>query len=193
MATEPWAAKTKGGNAVKEIEQRKSVRKYSSRPVEKERLDVVLESARLAPSGHNKQPWHFIVVTDAKRREEIALVSKQQRWMISAPVFIVCIADIRARVQSAQPIYVDEESPSFELKRVIRDTAIAASHILLEARHQGLDTCWVGWYEQKDLRPVLGIPEDKFVVGVITLGYADEEPVSRPRKRMEEILHYEHW
>ena len=161
--------------------------------MEKEKLDAILESARIAPSGHNKQSWHFIVVTDAKKREEIVSVCRQQRWMISAPVFIVCIADIRARVQSDQPIYVDEESPSFELKRVIRDTAIATSHILLEARHQGLDTCWVGYYDQKDLRPLLGIPEDKFVVGIVTLGYGDEVPVPRPRKSMDEILHNERW
>ncbi|MDD3981001.1 MAG: nitroreductase family protein [Spirochaetia bacterium] len=178
---------------MKEIEQRKSVRKYSSKQVEKEKLDAILESARIAPSGHNKQPWHFIVVSDPEKRQEIATVSKQQRWMISAPLHIVCIADIRARVQSPEPTYVDEETPSFELKRVIRDTAIAASHILLEARHQGLDTCWVGYYDQKDIRPVLGIPEDKFVVGVVTLGYADESPVPRPRKRIEEIVHYERW
>ena len=178
---------------MKEIEERKSVRKYSPRPVEKEKLDAILESARIAPSGHNKQPWHFIVVADAKKREEVVLACRQQRWMISAPVFIVCIADIRARVQSDQPICVDEESPSFELKRVIRDTAIATSYIQLEARHQGLDTCWVGYYDQKDIRPLLGIPDDKFIVGIVTVGYADEVPVPRPRKRMEEILHYEHW
>ena len=178
---------------MKEIEERKSVRKYSPKPVAKEKLDAILESARLAPSGNNKQPWHFIVVTDEKKREEIAIVSGQQRWMISAPIHIACVADIRARVQSPEPRYVDEETPSLELKRVIRDAAIATSHILLEARHQGLDTCWVGFYNQKDLRPVLGIPEDKFIIGVITLGYADESPAPRPRKRMEEILHYGRW
>ncbi len=178
---------------MREIEQRKSVRKYKAQAVEKAKLEAVMESARLAPSGHNKQPWHFIIVADAGRREDIAEISRNQSWMASAPIHIVCVADIRARVQSLEPIYVDEESPSFELKRVIRDTAIATSHILLEARHQGLDTCWVGYYDQKDLRPLLGIPEDKFVIGVITLGYADEVPTPRPRKRIEEILHYERW
>ena len=178
---------------MREIEERKSVRKYSAEAIEKAKLDAIFGSARLAPSGHNKQPWHFIVVADAGKREEIAMASNQQRWMASAPVHIVCVADIRARTQSAEPMYVDEESPSFELKRVIRDTAIAMSHILLEARHQGLDTCWVSWYDQKEFRPLLGIPEDKFVVGVITLGYADEAPAPKPRKRMEEILHYERW
>jgi nitroreductase len=178
---------------MQEIEQRKSVRKYKAQTVEKAKLEAIMESARLAPSGHNKQPWHFILVTEAAKRQDIAMISRNQRWMASAPVHIVCIADIRARVQSLEPIYVDEESPSFELKRVIRDTAIATSHILLEARHQGLDTCWVGYYDQKDLRPLLGIPEDKFVIGVITLGYADEVPTPRPRKRIEEILRYERW
>jgi nitroreductase len=178
---------------MREIEERKSVRRYSAEAIEKTKLDAILGSARLAPSGHNKQPWHFIVVADAGKREEIAMASNQQRWMASAPVHIVCVADIRARTQNVEPMYVDEESPSFELKRVIRDTAIAMSHILLEARHQGLDTCWVSWYDQKEFRPLLGIPEDKFVVGVITLGYADEAPAPKPRKRMEEILHYERW
>ena len=106
--------------------------------------------------------------------------------MLEAPVFIVCVADIRARVNPDGDLYVDEESDLFELKRVIRDTAIATENILLDATNYGLGTCWVGWYTQKEMRPVLGIPEDKFVIGVITLGYPDESPEKQPRKKLKE-------
>ena len=178
---------------MREIELRRSVRKYKNKVVDSTLIKTILNSARMAPSGHNKQPWHFIVVTDMAIKEAIAKTANNQKWMLAAPVFIVSIADIRARIGAAEEIYVDEETSHWELKRVIRDTSIATENILLEAVSLGLGACWVGWYLQKDLRPILGIPDDKFVVGVITLGYPDESPQSRPRKDLGEIVHFEHW
>lgn len=178
---------------MKEIEERRSIRKYKPKEIESSKLEAILESARLAPSGNNKQPWHFIVVTDASKRQSLVDVANGQSWMLGAPVFIVCIADIRARMESSHDMYIDEESSLYELKRVIRDTAIAIEHVILEATHQGLGTCWVGWYTQKSIRPILGIPSDKYVVGIVTLGYADETPRPRPRKSISEIIHRETW
>jgi nitroreductase len=178
---------------MKEIEERRSIRRYKPIKIESQKLDAVLESARMAPSGNNKQPWHFIVVTDQSKKESLVEVANNQRWMLDAPVFIVCVADIRARVDSLDDIYVDEETSLYELKRVIRDTAIAIGHMQLEATHQGLGTCWVGWFTQKIIRPILGIPSDKYVVGIITLGYADENPPPRQRKAIQEIVHRETW
>lgn len=64
---------------------------------------------------------------------------------------------------------------------------------MLEADDLGLGTCWVGWFIQNEIRPILNIPADKYVVVIVTLGYADEKPQVRPRKRLEEIIHYEIW
>ncbi len=178
---------------MKQIESRRSIRKYQDKKVEKEKIMQVLESARLAPSGSNTQPWHFIIVESEAAKEKLAVADHNQSWMKSAPVFIVCVADIRSRIDNDVEIKLDENSPEPELKQIIRDTAIAIEHILLEAQDLGLSTCWTAWFQQEDVRPVLNIPEDKYVCGIITLGYGDEEPKGRPRKRMEDIIRYEQW
>jgi nitroreductase len=177
---------------LRSIEDRRSIRKYKSTPVSEKQMTAILESARQAPSGSNTQPWHFIVVKDDASRREIASVSHNQRWMLTAPIFIACVADMRSRVPGGE-IAIDEESPAFELKQIIRDTAIAIEHLILEATNQGLGTCWVAWFTQAEIRRVLGLPGDKFVVAVITVGYAEENPSPRKRKKMAEIVHYEKW
>lgn len=88
---------------------------------------------------------------------------------------------------------MDENSLEEELKQIIRDTSISVEHILLGANNLGLGTCWVGWFIQNEIRPILNIPDDKYVVGIVTLGYTDEKPKPRPRKKLEEIIHYESW
>ena len=175
------------------IEKRRSIRKYKNKAVDNELILKLIRSASLAPSGNNTQPWHFIVVDNARLKERITEVSHNQTWMLSAPVFIVCVADIRARIKNSDNISLNEDSPSFELKKIIRDTAISIEHLVLEAVDNGLGTCWVAWYRQDEIRPVLGIPDDKFVVGIVTAGYADEAPGQRPRKNIEELIHRNKW
>lgn len=178
---------------MKEIENRKSVRRYLDKKLEKEKLFQVLESARFAPSGSNTQPWNFIIVESKETKEKIVAADHNQQWMLSAPVFIVCVADICCRLAPSTDMYIDETSSEPEVKMIIRDTAIAIEHILLEADSLGLAACWTGWFEQKDMRPILNIPNDKYVCGVITIGYADEVPAGRPRRRIEDIVRYEKW
>jgi nitroreductase len=180
-------------NVLKEIESRRSIRKYLNKEIEQEKITQILESARLAPSGSNTQPWTFIIVKAKETKEKLLIADHRQQWMSAAPVFIVCVADIRCRIPGNEPIYLDENSSEPELKLIIRDTAIAVEHILIEAEHQGLSTCWTAWFEQDKVRPVLHIPDDKYVCGIITLGYGDESPVQRPRKGIEEIIKYEKW
>jgi nitroreductase len=175
------------------IETRRSIRKYSAKLVEDEKITQLLESARLAPSGSNTQPWHFIVVKDPSTREKLAEVSHHQKWMLSAPVFIVCAGDIRVRIENDPELQWNEESPQEEVKQIIRDTSIAIEHLVLEAVNQGLGTCWVAWFRQDEIRPILNIPPDKYVVSILTVGYADETPNGRPRKKLEEIVHFEKW
>lgn len=178
---------------IREIETRRSIRKYKDQPVEEEKLQQILESARLAPSGSNTQPWHFIVVKTERSRKKLAEKSHNQHWMVTAPVFIVCVADIRSRVNEDVSLVLNENSPQHEVKQIIRDTAIAAEHIVLAAENLGLGTCWIAWFNQADIRPVLNIPPDKYVLSIITVGYADEQPKARPRKKSEDIIHHEVW
>ncbi|QAT48826.1 nitroreductase [Caproiciproducens sp. NJN-50] len=178
---------------MKQIENRRSIRKYQNRKVEKEKIVQILESARLAPSGSNTQPWTFIVVESEDTKEKLTIADHNQTWMMTAPIFIVCVADIRCRISADAGIRLDENSAEPELKQIIRDTAIAIGHLLLEAENQGLGACWTAWFEQGDVRPILNIPEDKYVCGIITVGYGGETPKRRPRKAMEEIVRYETW
>ncbi len=178
---------------IKAIEDRRSIRKYMDKPVEDEKLIQILESARLAPSGSNTQPWQIIVVKEQENREKVAKASYNQKWMTSAPVHLVCVADIKSRLPKSKDLYIDEYSKELEVKQMIRDTSIAIEHMALTATDLGLGTCWIAWFEQKDFRPILNIPEDKYVVAVLTLGYPDEAPNPRPRKSLEEIVHYEQW
>lgn len=178
---------------MKEIEMRRSIRKYIDKPVEEDKLNQIIESARLAPSGSNTQPWHFIVVRTELMRQALSKASHDQKWMISAPIFVVCVANIRSRIDKNIDIVVNENSPQEEVKQMIRDTAISIGYLLLEAENLGLGTCWVAWFTQDEIRPILNIPSDKYVVGIITVGYANEIPKARPRKKMEEIIHSETW
>ena len=83
---------------LKEIRDRRSTRKYLDKQVSHEDILSVLEAARLAPSGSNTQPWRFIVVTSQDTKRKIVQVDHNQEWMMSAPVFIVCVADISCRI-----------------------------------------------------------------------------------------------
>lgn len=178
---------------LKEIEIRRSIRKYIDKSVEDEKIIQLLESARLAPSGSNTQPWNFIVVKSELNRKNLAEIAHNQKWMLSAPVFIVCVADIRCRIEENVNLLLNENSPQEELKQIIRDTSISVGYMLLEAENLGLGACWVAWFTQDKIRPILNIPTDKYVVGIITIGYANETPKARPRKKFEEIIHYETW
>ncbi|MFT8350591.1 nitroreductase family protein [Clostridium saccharoperbutylacetonicum] len=176
---------------IKEIEMRRSIRKYSDKQVEDNQIKALLESARLAPSVNNTQPWNYIIVKSEKMRQKVVEASHNQKWMLTAPVFIVCVADISCRIK--EEVYIDDNSPQDELKRIIRDTSISVGYMLLEANNLGLGICWVAEFTQEEIRPVLNIPTDKYIVGVITVGYPNENPKARPRKKLEDMIHYECW
>lgn len=179
---------------LKEIQNRRSIRKYTDKEVEQEKIIELLDAARIAASGSNTQPWNFIIVKSQKRKAELAKVSHNQSWMLTAPVFIVCVADISSRIKEIDKnMYLNEHSPGEEVKQIIRDTSIAITNIMIQAVNLDLSTCWVAWFRQKEIRPILNIPNDKYVVGILTLGYSDESPNPRPRKSIEDIIHFEKW
>lgn len=175
------------------IKNRRSIRKYMNKEVEEDKLLEILESGRLAPSGSNTQPWQFIVIKSEQNKEKVAKVSHNQKWMTTAPIQIVCVADIRCRIDENIDISLDENSKEEEVKQIIRDTSIAVEHMSLTATELGLGSCWVAWFTQAEFRSVLNIPDDKYVLCVLTIGYPDEAPNPRPRKKLEDIVHYEKW
>ncbi|MGW8114645.1 nitroreductase family protein [Caproicibacterium sp. NSD3] len=178
---------------LKEIESRRSIRKYLTRDVTDKQILDLIESARLAPSGDNTQPWNFIVVRSTAIKNALISADHNQGWIKEAPVLLVCTADITCRKKDG-PFHLDENSPEPELKQIIRDTAIAIENLLLEAEHDGLAACWTGWFDQKDVRPILGVPENQYICGIIPIGYsAEARPAPRPRRPLETMVYYDSW
>ncbi len=165
------------------IEQRRSIRKYKSDEVSDELVNMVIEAARLAPSGNNAQPWRFVIAGEDEKellkKDEIIM----QDWVYQAPVLIVCCANPSVYQKKHVKGWDDEN-----VLRAIRDLAIASEHMVLRAEELGLGTCYVGWIKKEEIKQTLGIPEHYKVPYVITLGYANEEPKARPRLGYDEIV-----
>jgi nitroreductase len=158
------------------IKTRRSIRSYLPGDVEQEKLGQVLEAARLAPSGANRQAWKFIVVSDPGIRKELAAITRGQDFVAEAPVVIAAVAtDPAVTTGSGEPAH-----------RI--DVAIAVDHMTLAAHALGLGTCWIGAFDQRGAERVLGVPESAEVVVLLTLGYAAKEGVFRGRKKIEEVV-----
>lgn len=154
------------------IQKRRSIRKYQSKPISKELLTFMMEMARFAPSGANRQPWHLVVVTDPEKLRELVPICKDQRFVGECSAFIAGIDD-----------------PTQKWARV--DLAIALENIALAAVETGLGTCYVGAFDQVKLAAALGVPEGLVVTVGMTLGFPDEAPEARTRKSLNELVHWE--
>ena len=167
------------------IKKRKSVRKFTEEDVSDEDVMEILEAARLAPSGVNKQPWHFIIIRDQEIKSKIAkIMSPQATFIKKAPVAIALI------VKTRSPWHV-------------LDGAIAMEHLVLAAAEKGLGTCWTAAYGIKNpknfqnlLMDALGVPtelQDNYLVITVTpLGYpAKRGSLQTKRKALEEIYSQE--
>jgi nitroreductase len=165
------------------VRSRKSVRAFSDRPVEDEKLKLILEAARLAPSASNRQEWRFVVVRDPEIRKKItSAASSTVAFVGKAPVLIVACAESDDHVMQCGQL-------SYPI-----DVAIALNHITLAAVASGLGTCWVAMFEEPKVREILGIPEKIRVMALMPLGYpADPSPVEKRRLSMDRIVRYEHW
>jgi nitroreductase len=163
------------------VRSRYSVRRYQAKQVEPDKLDRILEAARLAPSGSNRQPWKFVVVRDAAIRRELVAACNDQTFVGEAPVVIAGVGTMPDRVMRCQV-------PGDPV-----DLAIAMEHIALAATAEGLGSCWVGAFDQDRVRQVLGIPSTAKVIEVMALGYAADAPRPKARKPMGEIVVYDRW
>jgi len=169
------------------ITERRSIRKFKTDDVSRDQIIEILEAGILAPSGNNSQPWRFIIVKDKDKREEIIKVDHNQKWLENAPVLIACIADITSR-QAEGFDNLGDDSSDMDVKRIIRDTANCIENMIIQATAMGLGTCWTGWYDQQKMKETLGLDKQHYVVGVLAVGYADENPTKRPRKSLDELI-----
>lgn len=163
------------------VKSRYSVRGYKSDEVEEEKLNAVLEAARLAPTASNKQPFQVIVIKTKGKKEEMNRIYPAD-WFVQAPIILcVCTMPDEAWVRRDGRNYSDV------------DGAIVMDHMILEAESLGLGTCWIAAFDLEAAREVLGVPENVLPLLFTPLGYPDAEPRNPGRKSMEEIVKYEKW
>lgn len=165
---------------LKLIKERRSVRKYKAEPIPSEILYRVLEAARFSPSGKNLQPWKFILVQDESLKRRLVDACVGQKFIAEAPVVIVACG-FPDKCYSRMGNY---------MKSWAVDVAIALEHMVLQAQEEGLGTCWIGAFEEREVKSLLNIPEDVKVLALTPLGYPDTTPKPRGRKSIEEIVSY---
>ena len=163
------------------IRTRRSVRKYKSDPIPEEVMERVMEAVRLAPSGKNGQPWKFIIVQDQEMKEKLAVASRGQKFMAGAPVVVAACGF---------PELSYQRQGNYMTSWTI-DVSCAFDHLMLQAHEEGLGTCWIGAFEETEVKALLGVPEEVRVLALTPLGYPDGESRDRGRKPMNEIFCYE--
>jgi nitroreductase len=155
---------------------RRSVRKYSPEPIPATDLARILEAGRQAPSAANRQPWHFVVVTDAGQRQRVAEACNGQTWMAGAGA-ILCGCGLPAVSEKWCPV----------------DVAIALENMVLAATTLGYGTCWIGAFDAEAVKAALGIPEEVSVIALTPVGVPAESPDARPRKPTSEVFSRERY
>lgn len=158
------------------IRKRRSIRKYKPEIVADDKLTNILEAARLAPSGSNRQSWKFIVVRDKEKKAKLAEACNRQMWIgDTGAAVVICYPPVKG----------------IDNMRLMRDSTIAAEHIILAAANEGLGSCWIGALDQEAVKRLLSIPEEVGVNAVIAVGYSAEEPRQRMFKKLEDIVCYD--
>jgi len=164
------------------VMKRHSVRAYRPDPVEEEKLQQVLEAARLAPTAATRQPLRLIVIRTAGRESELQRIYKGA-WFVQAPLLIcACAVPSEGWVRHDGKNYCDV------------DVAIVMDHLILAAAELGLGTCWVAAFHVPTAREVLGLPDDVEPVVFTPLGYPAEHAVpAKRRKALSELVKYDRW
>ncbi len=167
------------------VTSRFSARGYLPDPVQSEKLELIMEAVRLSPSACNKQPWRFTLVTDPEIRNVLCEKGMggavPNKWAVTAPLIAVLSVTTSPVVHTAGKVL---KGVDFRLV----DAGIAGEHFCLAAAEQGLQTCWIGWFNPGKVRKIISLPISQKIVSLITLGYPREEQgPGKKRKPMEEI------
>ena len=156
--------------------QRYSVRAYKPDPVEDDKLALVLEAARLAPTAANRQPLQLIVIHTANRQTELKRLYPRE-WFTQAPLLIcVCALPSPAWVRRDGKNYADV------------DATIAMDHLILAAASLGLGACWVAAFDPAVAREILRLPQGVEPVAFTPLGYATDSPRPKMRKPLTDLV-----
>jgi nitroreductase len=165
------------------VQERRSIRSYQEKPVPRETLEKILESGRLAPSAKNSEPWHFIAVTDTEKRK-ILSKGTWAKFLTQSPLVIVACGDKKA-------------SPDW----YAIDVALAVENMVLTAVSEGLGTCCVGSFNEKEVKALVKVPENFEVLIMLAVGYPSGKldlsskllNILRTRKTLSEVASEEEY
>ena len=161
--------------------KRYSVRAYRPTEVEEEKLERILEAARLAPTACNLQSFVLIVI-HARGREQELLRIYGASWFVQAPLVVCCCGIPRNG-------WIRRDGKNF----IDIDAAIVMDHLIMAATAEGLGTCWIGAFNPSEARRLLGLPEGVEPIAFTPVGYPDDQAPAKIRKPLEECVRYEHW
>jgi F420 biosynthesis protein FbiB-like protein len=192
------------------VQGRQSIREFSDEPVDRLTLARLLQTACLAPSAHNRQPWRFVVLTDARRQSALADamtsrlardrttdgdprdaieadVARARRRLSDAPVAILVCLD-----PESMDRYPDERRGRAEWTMMAQSVAMAGENLLLAAQAEGLGACWMcsPLFAPEEVRDVLGLPDAWEPQGMVLLGHRRGNPPRRPRRALDEVTRW---
>ena len=158
-------------DALQTILQRRSLRKYRGEAIPAEHLRQILEAGRQAPSAANRQPWHFVIVSDPEQKRRLAQACNGQIWLADAACILVGVG-----------------LPSVSEKWYRVDVAIAMENVALAARSLGYGTCWIGAFRPDEVKTLCGLPEGAEVVACMPIGVPEAWPEARERKEWTAVF-----
>lgn len=165
------------------IRARRNVRAYEDRPISPENLERILEAGRRSPSSVNEQPWDFVVCSERETLERLAETWRYARHVRGSAVTVVLVAPVTSDADTRDWILYDMGQATMSMMLAAADLGIGSGHAALK--------------DQVVARQVLGIPEDRFCVGLVSFGYPADRPlvpIERPKRRpLNDIVHRERW
>jgi nitroreductase len=156
---------------------RRTIRKYTDTPIPQHKIDKILEAGRQSPSAVNRQPWHFILITDQKIKDKLGSGLFNRH--------------IRQSAFTIAGTYTTNDPVSKRWGLI--DTTIALQTMAIAAHLQGIGTCWIGDYNEPKLRDTLNIPENTQIAALITFGNPHHTPKPKKKKPLNTILHTNTW
>lgn len=158
------------------IQKRQSIRKWQAWPVEREKLNCILEAINRAPSAGNFQSFEVYHVVTPERRQAIAAATWDQSYIASAPEMLVfCSHPERCQ-------YGPEPYP-------LEDTTIACTFAMLAVTAVGLGAVWIGAFDPKRVAEAIGLAGGQIPVAILPFGYADEKPEQATRRALQNLVH----
>ncbi len=166
------------------IKLRQSDRSYLPQPVEEKKVMQCIETARLAPSACNAQPWKFVVVDDPGLKNTLADCAASMgmnKFVVEAPLVLALVLEKPNLTSKIGSVLKGKEY-------TLIDIGVVANQFCLQATELGLGTCMIGWFDEKRVRKTLNVPFPKRIPLLITLGYPNSPNREKKRKPLEQIF-----